>query len=158
MSQIKTWYAGLQEREQKLVLVMSVLIGIFLFYSLIWQPLNNAVESQQKKVAKQEELLLYVEENIARIQQLKRSGSRKVSGSLSSVVNRSVNRFNVSVSRMQPQGDTLQVWLDEVVFSDLLEWLDHLTLTEGLVIKSVDIGDGDEPGIVRVRRLQLGKN
>jgi general secretion pathway protein M len=59
---------------------------------------------------------------------------------------------------MQPQGNELQVWIDEVAFKDLLKWLEQLSLSEGLQVQGIDLTRGEKSGVVRVRRLQLGKN
>ena len=59
---------------------------------------------------------------------------------------------------MQPQGDELQVWIDEISFNQLLTWLEQLASREGLRVKNIDLSLADEQGVVRVRRLQLGKS
>ena len=58
---------------------------------------------------------------------------------------------------MQPQGDSLQVWLDSAPFTQLLFWLEHLANNEGLQVQAIDLTKGDKQGEVRVRRLQLTK-
>ena len=59
---------------------------------------------------------------------------------------------------MQPQGDDLQVWIDEISFNQLLTWLEQLASREGLRVKNIDLSLADQQGVVRVRRLQLGKS
>ena len=59
---------------------------------------------------------------------------------------------------MQPQGDDLQVWIDEISFNQLLSWLEKLASRDGLQVKNIDLSKADQQGVVRVRRLQLGKN
>jgi general secretion pathway protein M len=57
---------------------------------------------------------------------------------------------------MQPVGDNLQITVDEVLFSDLITWLDQLERRGVIVIQS-DIAETNSAGYVQVRRLQLGK-
>ena len=57
---------------------------------------------------------------------------------------------------MQPQDDELQVWIDQAPFNDVLEWLKTLE-GMGIVIIQADIAEADDPGYIKVRRLQLGK-
>ena len=59
---------------------------------------------------------------------------------------------------MQPQGDDLQVWIDEISFNQLLTWLEKLASRDGLQVKNIDLSLADQQGVVRDRRLQLGKN
>ena len=155
---MKTWWQQLNIREQRLVTVMSVVISIFILYGLIWQPLNENIEKKKLKIARQQALLTYVAENTQRYQQAKRSGGSSNGASLSSIVNRTSRTHNITITRMQPQGDDLQVWIDEISFNQLLTWLEQLASRDGLQVKNIDLSLADQQGVVRVRRLQLGKN
>ncbi|MCJ8319698.1 MAG: type II secretion system protein M [Colwellia sp.] len=154
---MKEWWQQLNEREQILVAVMGSFIGVFLLYSFIWQPLNENLVKAEKKLVRQQALLSWVNENTARYQQLNKNGASKSKVSLSSTVNRTSRAHLITVTRMQPQGDDLQVWIDEVAFTSLLEWLEQLSLNEGLQVKGIDLSRGELSGVVKVRRLQLGK-
>ena len=157
MSSMKTWWQQLNNREQALVVVMSAVISIFLVYSVIWQPLNNSLDRASEKLDRQQSLLTWVIENTQRYKQAQgRSGRSQVKGSLSSIVNSSANSYELTITRMQPQGDDIQVWLDSVPFSQLLFWLEHLSTKESMQVKAIDLTRADKSGEVRVRRLQLG--
>jgi len=52
--------------------------------------------------------------------------------------------------------DSLQVWIDEVAFNDLMRWLANLE-QRGVMILQSDFSETNEDGMVQVRRLQLGK-
>lgn len=155
---MKTWWQQLNIREQRLVVVMSALISIFILYSLIWQPMNESIETSKLKIERQQELLTWVQESAQRYQQAKRNGGRSSGESLSSIVNRTSRLEKISITRMQPQGDDLQVWIDEISFNQLLSWLEKLASRDGLQVKNIDLSKADQQGVVRVRRLQLGKN
>jgi general secretion pathway protein M len=155
---MKVWWERLNSREKMLVGFMSVMVAIFIFYSAIWQPLNSSLKNSNEKLARQQVLLTWVVENTERFKKAQGSGTqRKGSGSLSAVVNRSANSHQLTITRIQPQGDDLQVWLDSVPFTQLLFWLEHLVNTENLKVKTIDLTRGDTSGEVKVRRLQLGK-
>jgi len=158
VASIKTWWQGLNVREQRLVWAMGSVISVFLLYALLWQPLNDNVTQTQKRLASRQALLTWVTENTARYQHVKSStGVKKSSGSLSSIVNRTANQQQLTITRMQPQGETLQVWLDSAPFTQLLFWLEHLANNEGLQVQAIDLTKSDNEGEVRVRRLQLAK-
>ena len=155
---MKTWWQQLKSAEQRLVVMMSFVVVLFLFYSLVWQPLENNINSTQQKLVRQQALYTWVQESTQRYQQSKKSNtSSRSKGSLSSIVNSSAGRHNISIARLQPQGEDLQVWIDEVPFTQLLSWLEFLANNEGLSVKSIDLSKADRNGVVRVRRLQLGK-
>ncbi len=158
VSAIKTWWHTLALREQRLVIAMSSAVIIFLLYSLVWQPLNDNLVNTKKSIASRQALLLWVDENAARYQSAQSMGTNKPStGSLSSIVNRTADQQQLTITRMQPQGELLQVWLDSVPFTQLLSWLEHLANKEGLQVQAIDLTKGDIEGEVRVRRLQLAK-
>lgn len=158
LSSAKAWWQGLNLREQRLILAMGSAFLIFLFYSLLWQPLNTNIATTQTKLASRQALLTWVADNTARYQTVKLSGGNKSSsGSLSSIVTRTANQQQLTITRMQPQGETLQVWLDSAPFTQLLLWLEHLANNESLQVQAIDLTQGDNQGEVRVRRLQLSR-
>ncbi len=157
MENYKQKWQQLNAREQSLLIVMSVVIGIFLFYSLIWQPLNDNLAKAAKKLEKQQALLVWVQEKTQQYQQANPTTKHR-GGSLTGIVNRTARSKNINVTRMQPQGDDLQVWIDEVPFEQLLKWLEQLAMNEGVLIKAIDITKADSNGVVQVRRLQLGRS
>lgn len=158
LSSIKTWWQGLNIREQRLMQVMSSVIAVFLLYSLLWQPLNESLSKTEQKLASRQALLSWVTENTARYQNVKSTdGGKKSRGSLSSIINRTANQQQLTITRMQPQGDNVQVWLDSAPFTQLLFWLEHLANNEGLQVQAIDLTQADKQGEVRVRRLQLGR-
>lgn len=158
LASIKTWWQGLNLREQRLVLISAVCVSVFLLYSLLWVPLNESLEKTEKSVANRQALLTWVTENTARYQSIKSTtGSKKSSGSLSSIVNRTAEQQQLTITRLQPQGDSLQVWIDSAPFNQLLLWLENLASNEGLQVQAIDLAQGDLPGEVRVRRLQFTK-
>ena len=157
MEHYKQKWQQLNAREQSLIMVMSVVIGIFLFYSLVWQPLNDNLEKASKKLNRQQELLLFVKEKTKQYQQVKHT-NKLTGGSLTGIVNRTAHSKQIKVTRMQPQGDDLQVWIDEIPFEQLLKWLEQLVVNEGVIIKAIDISKAETNGVVQVRRLQLGKS
>lgn len=155
---MKAWWQQLKKSEQRLVTIMGIVVVLFLFYSLVWQPLENNLNKTQQKLVSQKSLLTWVQESTQRYEQAKKNGmATQSSGSLSSIVNRSSSRHNISIARLQPQGEDIQVWIDEVSFSQLLNWLEFLANNEGLLVKSIDLSKADRKGVVKVRRLQLGK-
>ncbi len=158
LASIKTWWQGLNLRERRLVLAMGSASTLFLLYSLIWQPLNDSLAKTEKTLASRQALLTWVSDNTARYQSVKSlGGNKKTTGSLSSIINRTANGQQLTITRMQPQGESLQVWLDSAPFTQLLFWLEHLANNEGLQVQAIDLTKGDNEGEVRVRRLQLTK-
>jgi general secretion pathway protein M len=159
MDKLKSTFLQLSSREQRLVIISAVLVLVAIFYWGIWSPLNTSLERNQTAVNNQTELLEWVQKNANRAVQLRNSGGNKTtfSGSLPQVVNQSANRMKIAISRMQPQDEELQVWIDQAPFNDVLSWLQSLEKI-GVNILDIDIAESDLPGQVKIRRLKLGKS
>lgn len=155
---MKTWWQQLNLREQRLIMAMAAAISVFILYGLIWQPLNENIASSKLKIERQQALLSWVEDNTKRYKQAKLTSGSRSGASLSSIVNRTSRQNDIIITRMQPQADDLQVWIDEISFNQLLTWLEQLASREGLRVKNIDLSLADEQGVVRVRRLQLGNS
>lgn len=158
MDKLKTYFTQLSEREQRLVLLSAVLLIVALFYWLVWSPLSQAVEKGQNAVVSQQELLVWVQKNANRAKQLQGTvkPNAKLTGSLAQEVNQSAGRLNIAIARMQPQGDEIQIWIDQVPFNDLLSWLQGLE-SKGVSILDLSVAETNSPGQVKVNRLKLGK-
>lgn len=155
---MKTWWQQLNQREQQLISLMSVIVIIFGVYQFIWQPMNDNIAKTQTKIKRQSTLLTWVVENTQRYTLAKSQGMSKATDSLSSIVNRTSKIKGIDINRMQPQGDDLQVWIEEIPFNQLLEWLTMLSQDYGLKVTNIDLTKNEQQGVVQVRRLQLGKN
>jgi len=155
---MKEWWQQLQVREQQFVMGMSIFVGLLLFYTVIWQPLNNGVSQAESKLARQEKLLTWVSEgSVQYIQAIQNGASKTSSGSLSSIINKTAASNEIKVSRMQPQGANVQVWIEDVSFKILLKWLQFLSVNEGLKVNNIDLLRGEKAGTVQVRRLMLSR-
>jgi len=158
LSSIKSWWQGLNLREQRLLLLTSSAFVVFILYSAVWLPLNENLAKTEQKLANRQALLAWVTDNTARYQKVKSTGAgKKSNGSLSGIINRTANQYQLTITRMQPQGKSVQVWLDSASFTSLLFWFEHLANTENLQVEAIDLTQSDTQGEVRVRRLQLGR-
>ncbi len=149
----------LTDREKWLVSISGVLVIFALFYWLVWTPLFGAVDTQQSIVDSKRADLVWIKQNALKAVQL-RSGSNSnvsFSGSLPQAVNQTANRLQIAISRMQPQGEELKVWVDQAPFNDVLSWLQAME-NRGIKVLNVDLTEADAPGLVKVRSLQLGKS
>jgi general secretion pathway protein M len=159
MNDLVSKFKALTEREQLLVIVASIVIVVGIFYFAIWSPLNSNIEKQRSLISDQQELLSWVQQSANRALQLRQSsqgGQTNFNGSLPQAVNQTTARFKIAISRMQPQGQELQVWVDQAPFDSVIDWLNALEKM-GIVILQVDVTEAEAPGQIKIRRLQLGK-
>lgn len=154
---MKAWWEQLAEREQQLLLGAGAVLVLALLYWGLWAPISGAAAMRAQQVTNAERELAWMKEQaslvIAAGPQASHGGGD--GSSMTGLVNSLARSNNISISRLQPQGQALQVWIDEVPWSNLLTWLETLKRDHGIVVNSVDLARGDSGGRVKVRRLEL---
>ena len=152
---LKHW-RGLKEQEQQLIIVAGVIFVIFVLVMGIFRPLNNAITEAEKNQIKQQELLVWVDNSIIKLKASSK-GAVTSNQNLSQIVNASRGRYDIIISKMQPSDNSLRLTIDSVQFNKLIEWLDELVNTKGVLIENLDLSRDDKLGYVRVSRLVLEK-
>ena len=158
--QAQQWWHKREPREQQLMALMAVLLGVLIFWYGLWQPLQNATVRGETRLANQQETLRHVVATTAQIEQLRnvRPAQRSEQGvsaaQLNGFISRTSAEFDLEVARLQPQSDSVQVTYNDASFDNLLAFLAALEARQ-VQIESIEIAEGAEPGMVRVRRLQV---
>ncbi|MET1218544.1 MAG: type II secretion system protein M [Glaciecola sp.] len=152
------WFQHLETREQRLLKIGAVFVVLGCLYWLIWAPLQNGIAAEKQTLQQQQQLAVWVAKQKARVSALQNNGAKqaKLKGSLVQAVNSTASYSKIQLTRIQPKGDEVQVWIDEVTFGTLLVWLDSLEKT-GVNVRQIDIAQSGELGTVKVRRLELTK-
>lgn len=71
------------------------------------------------------------------------------------VISDSASAHSVVIKRIAERGENIQVWIDPVVFNDLLNWLNALDEKYALRVTQIDVSAAEKPGMVNVQRLEL---
>jgi general secretion pathway protein M len=152
--QVNNWWSSLAGREQRLVSIAAVVLGIGVLYWFIWQPLHQAIVTKTTALSRGQLQLAQLQQALPQLQQASANQGR-TGGSLAQIVSNSSRSYNITVSRMQPQNDQLQLVLEDLPFEQLLRWLTQLQTTNGVKLVSLDVSNTDSSGIVRVRRMVI---
>ncbi|BEU01510.1 type II secretion system protein M [Agarivorans sp. OAG1] len=154
---MKQWWQSLNKREQNLVTAAAVLVAIAVLYWGIWSPIAGANAQAKQRLASQQQTLEWAQQQgsviIANGRPQQTSSEVKVSQAVSS----SARQQRITISRIQPKGDEVEVWIESVPFNQLMTWLKMLSQRYGIIVENVDLDEGKQEGIVGVRRLRLGK-
>ena len=158
MNQITSWWQSLATREQQVVTFGGVFLFIGIVYWGIWSPISTAQTNAERDVKSAQQTLQYVKQAANKIAGLSQTGTNvQAQGSLSSIVNVVAGQYQLEITRMQPQGNVVQIWMDEVPFDALISYLHDLVEQKGLTLDSVDLAESDTVGFVKVRRIQLSQ-
>ncbi len=157
MSELLSKYQALSPREQRALWLGGGALVIALVYFLVWAPMQQSLTQTELRLLQQQELLQWVNTQTDRVKHLKAGPAKRAfSGSLTQLVNSSAKRHQISLARMQPSGDELQVWVEEADFNRVLDWLMQLE-SSGVQIQEADLAEAKAPGQVKIRRLVLAK-
>lgn len=158
INNLKLWWSGLAQREQQIIFVAVIVMVIGIFYWGIWTPISEAQRNAQRELQAQQQTLAFVKQTASKIMSLRQGGARSSrGGSLSAIVSSAAGQYGLEITRMQPQGNKIQLWMDDVPFESLLSYLSNLVQQKGLSLDSLDVTATDIPGYVQVRRIQLSQ-
>ncbi len=160
MTNMKQWFNNLRPHEQWMLLLTGILLVSYLLYALAWQPLK----ASQTSLAQKNTLASATLREVKRLSQeylaLKASGnSAKAAsgGSLASIVDSSVAKNQLTMSRFQPSasGDA-QVRFENAGFDAVLAWLHQIETEHGIAVRDLSISKGSATGLVNVS-VRVGK-
>lgn len=160
MEPLRAWWGGITPREQKIVGAAGAMLVVGLFYWGLWQPLADRVAERERQVVAQQRTLAWLKEKGELVLAMRGNSGGQIdtSGTLEGVVNRTAFNHKITIARLQPQGQELQVWIDTVPFDTLMLWMAELTDRYGVQVMVIEIArENLPPGMVKIRRLQLSR-
>jgi len=149
MEQIKAWYSGLEENEQKIVVFAGIFFCVvILFFGLI-KPVNDQVKKLEMSVKGKQSMIVEWQKDLPKLMASRgRASTSNGNQKLSSVVTSSTRKFNLRVSRVQEKGaNEIQVWFDNVPFNDFARWVTELNNRHKVSVASVNVRSKDRNGI-----------
>ncbi|MZI94760.1 type II secretion system protein M [Vibrio sp. CAIM 722] len=156
-AQLKLWWRSITPREQRLVLIGGICIVIGVIYWGILAPLQQRIDQSQLRINSEKQLLSWVSHKANQITALRKQGGMTQQRlPLNQVIATSTRDFGIELIRVQPRDeDGMQVWIQPLPFTKLLDWVKFLQENQGITVQHLDVDRGDQPGVVEVKRLQL---
>jgi general secretion pathway protein M len=150
MNKLSAWYAGLQQREQRMVAIGGVTVAILILVLGILTPLQSAVSSGVKRNETKREDLAWMQANAQEI----RAAGNQVAGDTGEAPVVLVDRVGreaglaSALRGTQPNGTGVRVQLEAAPFDTLITWLATLDERYGLAIESITVDRAARPGVV----------
>ena len=155
---MKQWFEGLESRERILLFSGVIVLSVFLFYVLVWQPFHSGYDRLQSTISEQRTTALWIQEGAAKVKQLKGAGGMTGKGlggrSLLAVTDSTARAGGLAASmkRIEPEGrNGVRVWLEGASFDQFVTWLSLLSSKYGINPDSVSMERGEAAGQVNVR-------
>jgi len=124
-------------------------------YQFIWKPFSESIDDASVRVQAQKKQFIKMQQQAKKINQLKGSGgivSQSGKQFMNNAINTAAKRNGLSASLNIKSGsnNSLRVSLDNVPFDNVMNWLDQLTLRNGVVISKLNIDRQPTAGRVNV--------
>lgn len=149
MNKIRAWYAGLEERERRFVIVGALGVSLLILIVGILMPLQAAVSTAVARSETKRQDLAWMQANAPAV---------RAAGALPSdtgeapvvMVDRIGRELGLasSLRGTQPNGTGVRVQLEAAPFDTLITWLATLEQREGLAIESITVDRAARPGVV----------
>ena len=155
---MKQWFLSLTQRERVLVQAAASVVGVFVVYLLIIEPISSTYAKNKKNVASSMETLQWMRTAAEEVKKL--SGGRSIKGSskgkqfILSTVDKSAKNAGLAsvMKRVQPESDTgVRVWFENASFDELIKWLSIIESKHGLSVNEINIEKTESTGLVNVR-------
>ncbi len=150
MNKLKAWYFNLQKREQRIVGLGAVVLGVLIVIGGLLLPLESAVSTALKARQTRTEDLAWMRLNAPEIE----AGSGSVvadTGEAPVVLVDRVGReagLGSALRGTQPSATGVRVQLEGAPFDTLVAWLVSLDERYGLAIDSISVDRTAKPGAV----------
>ncbi len=158
---MKEWFLALNQRERVMVGGGAIVVLIMLLYVMVWSPIMKGAVEQEAAVARAGKLLVWMKKSIADAKLMEGAGGQagglRPGQSLLSLIDSTAKSsgFGPQVKRVKPDGENkVQIWIDDVPFDQLVQWLESLQQVYGVHVTSTTIDRGNFEGKVNAN-LQL---
>lgn len=150
LEKLQAWYAGLQERERRMVLIGALALAVLLLVGGVLLPLQSAVASAEKRAATRRDDLAWMYGNAPEIRSV---GATLYSdtGEAPVVIVDRVGRetgLGPALKGSQPSGTGVRVQLEAAPFDTLVSWIASLDQHYGLSVESITVDRAARPGLV----------
>jgi general secretion pathway protein M len=151
MNALRTWYGGLQEREQRVVAFGSVLLALIILIGGILMPLQSVLSSAVKGIETRRDDLAWMRVNASEI---RTQGSQLAADTGEApvvLVDRVGREAGLAGALRGTQPSTtggVRVQLEAAPFDTMVTWLDTLDRRYGLSIESITVDRTPAPGTV----------
>ena len=144
LEQFKAWWSARLPRERQILGAGAMVVAILLFYSVVWLPVAKARHRADADLRASRTFANRLETIAVDVERMRGTGGAAANRgtSLLIAVGQAAQRPELSArpSRIEPDGEKeVKVWLDEVPFDALVEWLQQVQQEYGIVVASADL-------------------
>ena len=147
---LRAWYAGLQQREQRMVTIGGVAVAVLILVLGILMPLQSAVSGAVKRNETRRADLAWMQANAPELRALGGQLPPDTGEAPVVLVDRVAREAGLgsALRGTQPNATGVRVQLEAAPFDTLVTWLATLDERYGLAIESITVDRAPVPGVV----------
>jgi len=152
---LKIWWQGLEQREQRILLLGSAALLAMLLYVLLLEKLPAERQQVQQSLLASQKVLYNLEAIAAQVKLARQNPQHKkpqLKGSLLGLVDQATRQAGIrqQVKRLTPDGkDQVRLWFDSVSFDQSMNWLAKLH-QQGVQVEQISVNPLSQAGLVRL--------
>jgi general secretion pathway protein M len=150
MNKVRTWYAGLQQREQRTVAIGGVTVAVLILVFGILMPLHSALSGAVRGNETRREDLKWMQVNSPEVLAAGSQLPADTSEAPMVLVDRVARQHGLAsaLRGTQPNGSGVRVQLEAAPFDSMVAWLAALDERYGLSVESITLDRTAKPGLV----------
>jgi len=155
---IRTWWQGLQQREQRVLGAGTAIVALLLGWALVWYPLSRSRSELTVRVAQQQDDLAWMRQALGETRALRAQGAHsradRQGKSLLALADVSARGGGLvgALKRVEPAGSTsVRVSFEIADFDALMNWLDSLARDYGVQVTDFSADKVQGLGLVNAR-------
>jgi general secretion pathway protein M len=155
---MKDWWLSRTPNDRMASIIAICVVVVLMIYLFFWVPFNKQIVAKRALVENQLAILQWMQKSAAEVLSLRnRDAATKTSGSneaLLTLVDRTAkqNQLRQYIQRIKPQdNNTVQLWLEETPFDNLVQWLGTLVKQYNIFLESISIERQEKSGMVDAR-------
>ena len=150
MNTLRAWYAGLQQREQRVVAVGAVLLGLIVLAGGILMPLQSALSRAVQATESKRADLAWMRVNASEVRTAGYALPADTGEAPVVLVDRVGREAGLggALRGTQPNATGVRVQLEAAPFDTVISWLDTLDTRYGFALESITVDRGAAPGMV----------
>ena len=156
-SHVAERWQRLSGREKRITALLIAVCAVLFIYFAVISPLFAWKTKNKTEMQLNHESLVFVQNNISRAQQAQAASAtgNKNPGQLITLISSSAKRAGITFSRIQPAKQDIALWINDVSYQQLINWILPLYNQFQINVKQTRIEKTEDEGVVKVF-LRLG--
>jgi general secretion pathway protein M len=148
------YYHSLSARDQLALKILTAFFTVLIVINSILLPSYQFAQSSQQQYRENLDDLSWMQN---RRHLLATANIKSRQGSLLSIANQTSQARQISFNRFEPVGENgLNMWIENVNFNTLIQWIQHLASDQGIVVKEIAVDRQADSGTVNARIVLEG--